>query len=116
MAAGFSHFSKLARDPGKTEPVLEQDNAHINTTSAAAVLRGNVYIDTMHFHPGLIRASVDLLGAGHVLAGSDFPIVSDGPIRARLETALTAAGLSDAEQGAIAAGNALRLMGVGAAP
>ena len=97
IASGFSQISGLPE-------------------GAEAVLRNNVYVETMHLHPGLIRRlGRPWLGTDHVLAGSDFPIVNDGPIRARLEAALTAAGLSDAEQRAIAAGNALRLMGIGAA-
>jgi len=93
IATGFSHMSRLPE-------------------GAAAVLRRNVYVETMHLDPGLIRASVDWLGADHVLAGSDFPIVNDGPIRARLGAAFAEAGLSAAEQAAIAAGNTERLLGI----
>lgn len=73
------------------------------------LLRRHVYVDTMGLHPTLIRASVDLLGADNVLMGTDWPIVSDGPIRARVERALTEAGLSAAEQRAVAGDNARRL-------
>jgi aminocarboxymuconate-semialdehyde decarboxylase len=76
------------------------------------VLRKHVFIDTTLLHPAVIRASVDLLGADHVLAGSDFPIVG-GAFRAPLNDAMRQAGLSDAEQEAIAAGNCLRLLGLG---
>lgn len=77
------------------------------------LLRRQVHIDTMGFHPTLIRASVDLLGAGNVLVGSDWPIVSVGPIRARVEQALTDAGVTaDADRRAIAGGNARRLLGI----
>ena len=93
MAAGFAHMSRL---PGGTREVLAR----------------NVLIETMGFHPALIRASVDLLGAGNVLVGSDWPIVSDGPIRPTVEAALRDAGLSTAEQQQVAAGNALGLLGV----
>ena len=40
----------------------------------AEVLRKHVFIDTTLLHPALIRASVDLLGADNVVAGSDWPI------------------------------------------
>src|SRR5262249_22260137 len=53
-------------------------------SGTAAVLRKHVFIDTMGFHPALIRASVDLLGADNVLVGSDWPILNDRPIRATL--------------------------------
>jgi aminocarboxymuconate-semialdehyde decarboxylase len=75
------------------------------------VLRRQVFIDTTLFHPALIRASVDLLGADHVLAGSDFPIAG-GPVRGPLTAAMTDAGLSNDEQEVIAQGNCLRLLGI----
>ena len=79
---------------------------------ALEVLRRHVYVDTMGFNPALIRASVDLLGASHVLAGSDWPIVNAGPTRPVLNRALAAAGLSEADQRLVAGENALRLLGV----
>jgi aminocarboxymuconate-semialdehyde decarboxylase len=79
----------------------------------AETLRRHVFIDTMGLHPASIRASVDVLGAGNVLLGTDWPIVNDAPIRARTLAALAAAGLSAQDQQAIAAGNVRRLLGVG---
>jgi predicted TIM-barrel fold metal-dependent hydrolase len=76
------------------------------------VMRKHVFIDTMRFHPTLIRASVALLGADKVLAGSDWPIAGDGPIRGMLSDAMQQAGLSDDEQSAIASGNCRRLLGI----
>lgn len=73
------------------------------------VMRQHVLIDTSLFHPAVIRAAVDLLGADNVLAGSDFPIVG-GPIRGPLMDAMHQARLTDEEQSAIAAGNCLRLL------
>ncbi len=92
MAAGLSTQSRL---PGGT----------------IEVLRRHVFIDTTLFHPALLRASVDLLGADNVLAGSDFPIVG-GSIRKPLMDAMHGAGLSDDEQSAIATGSCLRLLGL----
>jgi predicted TIM-barrel fold metal-dependent hydrolase len=77
------------------------------------VMRKHLFIDTTLFHPALIRASVDLLGADNVIAGSDWPIAGDGPLRGKLTDAMRRAGLSDDEQNAIAAGNCLRLLGMG---
>jgi predicted TIM-barrel fold metal-dependent hydrolase len=79
---------------------------------AAEVLRRHVFIDTQMIHPALIRAAVDLLGSDRVMAGSDWPIVDDGPIRDSLTEAMHQAGLSDDAQHAIAAGNCLQLLGV----
>src|SRR4030081_260083 len=53
-------------------------------SGAIDVMRKHVFIDTMGFHRALIRASVDLLGADKVMAGSDWPIANDGPIRGML--------------------------------
>ena len=82
------------------------------TEGAIEVMRRHVYIDTQLIHPALIRASVDLLGADRVMAGSDWPIVDDGPIRGRMVSAMQQAGLSGAEQEAVAAGNCLTLLGI----
>ena len=80
------------------------------TSGALAVMREHVFIET-GFHPALIRAAVDLLGADHVLAGSDFPI-NDGPLRGKLIAAMRDAGLAEDEQSAIAAGNCVKLLGL----
>ena len=82
-------------------------------SGAIDVMRKHVFIDTMGFHPALIRTSVDLLGADKVMAGSDWPIANDGPIRGMLTDAMLEARLSDDEQNAIACGNCLRLLGIG---
>jgi predicted TIM-barrel fold metal-dependent hydrolase len=94
MAAGLSGQSRLA-------------------SGTIAVMRKNVLIDTTLFHPALIRALVDLLGVDNVMAGSDWPIASDKPVRDMLIGTMQSAGLSSIEQAAIAAGNCTRLLGVG---
>jgi hypothetical protein len=76
------------------------------------VMRKHVFIDTTLFHPALIRASIDLLGADNVVAGSDWPIAGDGSVRGILMGTMEQARLSDREQNAIAAGNCLRLLGL----
>jgi aminocarboxymuconate-semialdehyde decarboxylase len=76
------------------------------------VLRRNVFIETMGFNSALIRACVDILGVDNVLVGSDWPIVSDGPIRHRVVAALSEAGLNEGELRRVAAGNARRLFGL----
>lgn len=88
-------------------------NRSLLPSGAIDAMRKHVFIDTMGFHPALIRASVDLLGADRVMAGSDWPIAQDGPIGETLRDAMTQARLSDDEQNAIAAGNCLRLLGIG---
>jgi predicted TIM-barrel fold metal-dependent hydrolase len=76
------------------------------------ILRRNVFIDTMGFHPALIRAAVEIVGATNVLVGSDWPIVNDKPIRPTVERALAESGLSREHQALVAAGNARRLFGL----
>ena len=79
---------------------------------AIDVMREHVFIDTTLFHPALIRASIDLLGADHVVAGSDWPIASDRPIRGMLGEAIHDKRFSDDERSAIASGNCLQLLGI----
>jgi len=80
-------------------------------TGAVDVMRKHVFIDTQLINSALIRTAVDLLGADNVVAGSDWPIVDEGPLRTPLTHAMQRAGLSDKEQDAIAGGNCLRLLG-----
>jgi aminocarboxymuconate-semialdehyde decarboxylase len=87
-------------------PRLRQD--------ASALLRRHVYIDTMGFDPALIRVCADLLGADHVLLGSDWPI-HHAPIRERAERGLHLSGLDATAQALIANGNARRLLALGEA-
>jgi aminocarboxymuconate-semialdehyde decarboxylase len=78
---------------------------------AAAIMRRHVFIDTQMIHPALIRAAVDLLGVDRVVAGSDWPIVDDGPIGGALVDAMEQAELTGDEQRAVAGENCLRLLG-----
>ena len=63
----------------------------------------------MGFDPAAIRFAVDLLGAEHVLMGSDWPIM---PIATRrhVEETLAKAGLTDAQQAGVMGDNTLRLL------
>ena len=42
-----------------------------------ALTRRHVYIDTMGLNPVTMRAAIDMLGADHVLMGTDWPIVEE---------------------------------------
>ena len=79
---------------------------------AIEVMRKHVFIDTQLIHPALIRASVDLLGAERVMAGSDWPIVDEGPIRDGLIDAMQRAALPNDQQQAVADRNVRRLLGL----
>lgn len=76
------------------------------------LLRRHVYVDTMGLQPTLIRSMVDVLGADRILAGTDWPIFEELSVPQRLQAALSACGLDAAEQQMIAAGNALKLLGI----
>ncbi|MCX8568511.1 amidohydrolase family protein [Aminobacter sp. MET-1] len=77
----------------------------------AALLRRNVFVDTMGFDPAIIRAAVDVLGVDNVLAGSDWPIVNEGPVRQIFAAAIERAGLGQAAAAQIGSLNLLRLIG-----
>jgi aminocarboxymuconate-semialdehyde decarboxylase len=81
-------------------------------TEGVALLRRHVYIDTMRLNPVLLRAAVEVLGASHVLAGTDWPIYTEMKIPERLSSALAESGLGRAEQRMIASENTLKLLGV----
>ncbi len=68
------------------------------------------YFDTVSFDPRALRLAVDFAGAGHVLAGSDYPH-QIGSITGMKES-LAALQVSDAERAAIRGGNALELLGL----
>jgi aminocarboxymuconate-semialdehyde decarboxylase len=105
LAGGFGDGQRIRHSPSQTgvNPL----------TDAPALARRHVYIDTMGLNPAVIRAAVDLLGADHVLMGTDWPIVEEKSVPERLQKAFAHAGLSAAEQQMIASGNALRLLGIG---
>ncbi len=98
-------FGGLAMATAFSDQSLQQSGAR-------EIMRKHVLIDTMGFDPALIRAAVDILGPKNVLAGSDWPIVNDKPIAARLTAALKATALDEAVQKSIAADNCRELLGL----
>jgi len=93
MAGGFGDGQRIRRDTPEA-------------------LRRNVYIDTMGLHPALVSSVVELLGADHVLAGTDWPIVVEKDVPQRLQKALAFAGLDAEQQQMVAGGNTLKLLGI----
>jgi predicted TIM-barrel fold metal-dependent hydrolase len=81
-------------------------------SDAPALTRRHVYVDTMGINPAVMRCAVDLLGADHVLMGTDWPIVEEKSVPERLQKAFAHCGLTAAEQQMIASGNTLKLLGV----
>ena len=72
-----------------------------------------VYIDTTGMNRVAVRGSIEILGADHVLTGTDWPVVKEKGLPATLEAMFDEMGLNADERGKVAGGNALRLMGVG---
>ena len=81
-------------------------------SDAPVLTRRHVYIDTMGLNPVTVRAAVDMLGADHVLMGTDWPISVEKSVPERLAKAFEYCGLTAAEQQMIASGNTLRLLGI----
>jgi 2,3-dihydroxybenzoate decarboxylase len=73
------------------------------------ITRQRLYIDTMGFDPATIRFAVDLLGAEHILTGSDWPIM---PIATRkhVDEVLAKLNLTEQQMAAILGGNTARLL------
>ena len=72
----------------------------------------HVWVDTaatpLLYDTGIFRVVADLVGAGHILFGSDFPLLSaEGQIATILQAPLT-----EEERDAILGGNAARLLGL----
>ena len=93
LAAGMPDESRLRRDTPASE-------------------RRHVYIDTTGMDAIGVRAAIDIVGADHVLVGTDWPVVQEEALPARLEAMFEEFGLDGNARRAIAGGNALRLLGV----
>ncbi|MGH9174979.1 MAG: amidohydrolase family protein, partial [Vicinamibacterales bacterium] len=74
----------------------------------SALLR-RLYIDTMGFNADAIRATIEVVGAEHVITGSDWPILPL-PARGDVEATLATLDLSPAERAAILGGTTHRLL------
>jgi aminocarboxymuconate-semialdehyde decarboxylase len=68
-----------------------------------------MYLDTVNFQPRSLRLALDLMGADHLLLGTDYPH-QVGYIDRALE-AVRALPLDDAQRDGILGGNAARLLG-----
>ena len=77
--------------------------------ASPCVSRQRLYVDTMGFDPATIRFVVDLLGAEHVLVGSDWPIMPIAP-RQNVDEVLARLDFTEQQRAAILAGNTTRLL------
>lgn len=92
LAAGMPDGSRLRKD---TRPAQ----------------RRHVYVDTTGMDPVGIRAAIDTLGDDHVVLGTDWPVVQEKNLAARLEAMFEAWALPPDARERIAGGNALKLLG-----
>ena len=69
-----------------------------------------VHIDTTGHHPVMLRAALELLGPGRVVAGTDWPVVQEKALAERLEAMLESFGLDAADRQRVAGGNARALL------
>lgn len=88
------------------------DEGAIISAQAPSGSRAHVYVDTMGFAAPAVRLAVALLGADHVLVGSDWPIGERSASRDRVDRLLDDAGLDDDAARLVAGENARRLFGV----
>ncbi len=92
LAAGMPDGSRLRKD----------------TPSAK---RRHVYIDTTGMDPVAAQGAIDVVGADHVVVGTDWPVVQESSVRAKLQAMFDGAGLGEEERRCIAGKNALGLLG-----
>ena len=80
-------------------------------TEPADVAIGRFLFDTVTHEPAALRSLVEAVGAEHVLLGSDYPFDMADP---RPVETVRAAGLGAEAERAVLAGNAERVLGLGA--
>ncbi|HEX4962833.1 MAG TPA: amidohydrolase family protein [Thermoanaerobaculia bacterium] len=88
---------------------FKECRAHIDRPPTE-YLKEHFYYDTVNFDPSALRLAIDFAGAGHILAGSDYPH-QIGSIPLMLES-LRSLPVSDEVKEGILGGNAGRLLGL----
>ena len=86
---------------------FQECRTHIDEPPTA-YLKRHFYYDTVNFDPGALKLAIEFAGAGHILAGSDYPH-QIGSIPLMLES-LRALPISEEDRAAILGGNAARLL------
>lgn len=92
LAAGMPGGSRLRKDTPPAE-------------------RRHVYIDTTGMDPVAMRAAIEVVGDDHVVLGTDWPVIQEKNLAARLAALFDGWGLDAGARERVAGGNALRLVG-----
>ena len=87
------------------------DGSRLRKETPAAERR-HVYVDTTGMDAVAVRAALDVVGADHVVLGTDWPVVQEKNLSARLNAMFDAWRLDTDARRAISSGNALELLGV----
>jgi aminocarboxymuconate-semialdehyde decarboxylase len=85
------------------------DGARLRASQPTATRR-HVSIDTTGLDAAMVRCAVELVGADHVLVGTDWPVVDEPALAQRVEAVLQSCGLDEEDLALVAGGNARRLM------
>jgi predicted TIM-barrel fold metal-dependent hydrolase len=85
----------------------------------AAFKLDNVHVDTAHYlmyaYPGVMESMVQIIGADHIIFGTDAPLQGPAQMRFAIET-IAALKISDEDKHKILGGNAQKLMGINKVP
>ena len=87
------------------------DGARLRKDTPASQRR-HVYIDTTGLDPIGTRGAIDIVGADHVVFGTDWPVVQEAGLPGRLATMFERFGLSAEARRDVSGANALRLLGI----
>jgi aminocarboxymuconate-semialdehyde decarboxylase len=79
------------------------------TVAPSEQLKG-FYYDTVNFDPACLKLALGFAGAGHVVAGSDYPHMIGS--LSKMRSSLDGLGLPDEELGMVTGGNAARILGL----
>ncbi len=85
------------------------DGARVRATEPPPTRR-HVSIDTTGLDAAMVRCAVDLVGADHVLVGTDWPVVDEPTLARQVDAMLQSCGFESEDRALIACGNARRLL------